>query len=124
MKRRPFPSAFTLIELLVVIAIISLLVSILLPSLQRAKIMAGRAVCLSNLHQIYIGHHFYANDNNGWVVVHDRTNGLLYKVAGIRDPEPPHKTLWFDLGHRYLAPYLGEDGDVYRCPGSTPAPET
>ena len=55
--------AFTLIELLVVIAIISLLVSILLPSLSRAKELARRAVCASNLHMTLPAAHFYCEEN-------------------------------------------------------------
>jgi len=47
-------NGFTLIELLVVIAIISLLVSIMLPSLQKAKELAGRVVCLGSLRQVGI----------------------------------------------------------------------
>jgi prepilin-type N-terminal cleavage/methylation domain-containing protein len=44
-------NGFTLIELLVVIAIIALLLAILMPSLRKAKEMARRVVCATNLHQ-------------------------------------------------------------------------
>ncbi|MBN1554717.1 MAG: type II secretion system protein [Phycisphaerae bacterium] len=59
---------FTLIELLVVIAIISLLVSILVPSLQKAKGLAKEVVCLNNQRTIYAGHMFYAEDHEDWQV--------------------------------------------------------
>lgn len=60
MKRR---KGFTLIELLVVVAIIALLISILLPSLARAREITKRAVCASNLRGIGQAVKVYANDN-------------------------------------------------------------
>ncbi len=89
---------FTLIELLVVIAIIALLISILLPSLSRARELSKRLVCASNTKGIGTSGKIYANDN------------------GEKWPTPPFKRGAIDEeGIDYL-PAAG--GDPYNDPGA------
>ncbi len=56
---------FTLIELLVVVAIIALLISILLPSLSRAREMAKRTACSANVKDVGTAMYIYQDNNRG-----------------------------------------------------------
>jgi prepilin-type N-terminal cleavage/methylation domain-containing protein/prepilin-type processing-associated H-X9-DG protein len=72
--------AFTLIELLVVIAIIALLLSIVVPSLNKAKLYAQEVVCKSNLHQYSLATQMYLVENDErfpspWQSLYDSCQG-------------------------------------------------
>ena len=64
-RRRTHRAAFTLIELLVVISIIALLIALLLPALARARQLAVRVQGASNIRQIGIALHEYADEYRG-----------------------------------------------------------
>ena len=63
MKTSPLQNLFTLIELLVVISIIGILIAILLPALQKARVAARATQCLSAQRQIVITSRAYLADH-------------------------------------------------------------
>ena len=98
-----FARAFTLIELLVVVAIISLLISILLPSLQTAREKAKTVVCMSNDRQILLGIAMYQQEWNGYLPETLWSEAAHWKMK---------KELWF---YKLVPDYLGNP-DALICP--------
>ncbi len=95
---------FTLIELLVVIAIIALLLSIVMPSLGKAKVYARKIICRNNLRQQCLGTMLYADDND---------TAVPAQQAGY--------WLW-DLSFwstNQVSEYAGfDDNEIYYCPAN------
>lgn len=58
-------NGFSLIEVLVVIGIILVIVAITVPVYLNSKAVTKKAVCVSNMRQIYLGVQLYASDNGG-----------------------------------------------------------
>ncbi len=81
MSVRMVRRGFTLIELLTVVAIIALLVSILLPSMSRAREQAKRVYCSSNLRSIGQAALAYANEDEHELLIPIHQSMVTYKPS-------------------------------------------
>ena len=95
MKTEKSCKYFTLIELLVVISIITILVSMLLPALNRARLVAKQSACISNLKQIALAGNMYLDDNRGWFLNKQAVN-TGYAVQNLISPYMNLKTPLYD----------------------------
>jgi prepilin-type N-terminal cleavage/methylation domain-containing protein len=115
-------AGFTLVELLVVIAILSLLISILLPVLNQAKVQARLTACAGNLRQVGMAIHMYAEDFDDSIPFGPEgrpvTGSNFYTVTGnvtsllsLEDGAPVGLGL-------LLEEYLAHQPNVLFCPGA------
>ena len=125
--------AFTLIELLVVIAIIALLLSIIMPALNKAKVIAAAVVCMSNNASASKAWVVYAGDFKGNLMDGDAPRTSLdghetldsvsvwcFVACPQTAAGPPGKTSVEDeirgLGRGALWEYVGKAAKAYNCP--------
>lgn len=95
---------FTVVELLVVLAVIVILISLLLPAVNKAREQARRTWCMSNIRQLTAAYLGYCADNDQQLPGNTRYGDWVLVGTG---PDAI-------LGGK-LYPYLKSDR-VYRCP--------
>lgn len=89
MAKRMTPKGFTLVELLVVIGIIALLISMLLPALNKARRAASTVACAANLRSILQGMHIYASQNNNYFPGGANTSAVFVLNGGATQTNCP-----------------------------------
>ena len=116
------PAGFTLVELLVVISIISLLMSILLPSLSGAREMGKRVHCMANMRSLTHAWMMYAYDNDDnlcsantdWELDTTNTKGY-WVVDGDFIPTNTVGGTKQAIEQGALWSYIGKEIEAYKC---------
>jgi len=107
MVRASRRSGFTLIELLVVIAIIGVLISLLLPAVQKVREADNRTYCHNNLKQIGLAMHNYHDTFKRFPPSLDSGIYPLGTATLVGSPRTGWTTYWSWLA--YILPFIEQD---------------
>jgi prepilin-type N-terminal cleavage/methylation domain-containing protein/prepilin-type processing-associated H-X9-DG protein len=107
---------FTLIELLVVVAVLTALLAILLPAIMKARDLAARTACRSNLRQLGAAWYMYLDDYGG--KFYRRRENADFIFGGWKGRYYPNEERvlngYLDLDP---SPVSKEKAKIFRCPG-------
>src|SRR5262245_48424226 len=114
---------FTLVELLVVIAIMGVLISLLLPGVQKVREAANRATCQNNLKQIGLACHSFHDVNQALPACDLGDNWASWAVLILPHLEQGNLYHnWSSSQRYYVQPAsAGADLSVYHCPSRSKA---
>jgi prepilin-type N-terminal cleavage/methylation domain-containing protein len=108
---------FTLVELLVVIGIITVLIAILLPSLNVARESAQKVNCASNLRQLALMTQEYALENHDYIPVGRASNNLFVNYWFVDNSDTGGGSFYM-FGSLYGASLM-PNGKIAYCPSQT-----
>jgi prepilin-type N-terminal cleavage/methylation domain-containing protein/prepilin-type processing-associated H-X9-DG protein len=123
-------AGFTLVELLVVMGIIAILISLIMPTLRRARQSSTALVCGNNLRQIGIALQTYLVENQGvafWRAANLDRDGMDWYGYGGRESGNINNdpgSLFNRLVPRPLNKYVAGRIQIYHCPNDDAAPWT
>jgi len=101
---------FTLVELLIVISVLAVLVALSAGAASKAITAARISRSSQNLKQLVAANHQYAADHGTFAPADDRTGRRRWHGTRSSNNAP------FDPARGFLSPYLGETGEITRCP--------
>lgn len=101
---------FTLVELLVVISIIAVLLAVLIPSLNKARLISQRILCMNNARQQYLIQLTYAQSNDGKFAQHWTNLPYTIKNTVIKKNDEE-----VSLAYYLYKPYV-KDSRIFICP--------